>query len=205
METLQPVDEKQYGSMINGNFFYIIPLKHSYYKLSNIVSILLCFFTLIPFTYLLLVDGRKPATYIVSIIVILVQFAVNYYKAKKGKSFNHNYAFAVCFIAWLNIHYSNWLIACLYLIALIVETQVKSSHEIGVNEGGITINSFPKKKFSWNDFVNVIIKDNMLTIDFKNNRILQKETDVDVPADLEKEFNDFCKNRINQLPPVAHS
>ncbi len=182
--------------MTGKNYDYIITLKHPGYKLADIISFLLCLLTVIFFTYFLVMGAEKPAPYIITIAVIVVQFIINYFKKKQGKKINHNYAFSICFIAWLTIPYRNWLLAVLYLTALVAETQVKFPYEIGVNEEGIIINSFPKKNFNWADFVNVLIKENMLTIDFKNNRILQKETESEVPAELEKEFNEFCKKRI---------
>ncbi|MEP6512964.1 MAG: hypothetical protein ABJA79_03805 [Parafilimonas sp.] len=182
--------------MTRKNYDYIIILKHPGYKLADTISLLLCLFTVIFFTYFLAAGVEKPAPYIITIAVIIVQFLINYFKKKQGKKINHNYAFSICFIAWLTIPYSNWVLAVLYLIALVAETQVKFPYEIGVNEEGIIINSFPKKNFTWADFVNVLIKENMLTIDFKNNRILQKETESEVSIELEKEFNEFCKKRI---------
>jgi hypothetical protein len=43
---------------------------------------------------------------------------------------------------------------------------------------------------------NVMLKDGMLTLDFKNNKLLQKETiDEDGDAD-EDEFNAWCRERF---------
>ena len=34
---------------------------------------------------------------------------------------------------------------------------------------------FPGKKYQWDQFSNVVLKDNILTLDFKNNKLLQAE------------------------------
>ena len=47
----------------------------------------------------------------------------------------------------------------------------------------------------WQQFNNIILKDNLLTLDFKNNKVLQLEVDQKVIID-EKTFNDFCAGKI---------
>jgi hypothetical protein len=51
---------------------------------------------------------------------------------------------------------------------------------------------------SWDEVNNVILKDGLLTIDFKNNKlfqhiILNSEEDIS-----EKEFNEFCRQQLNK-------
>lgn len=54
--------------------------------------------------------------------------------------------------------------------------------------------NFPVKKYTWDEFANVILKDNLLTLDFKNNRLLQAEIEV---ADINEEaFNTFAKQQL---------
>lgn len=60
----------------------------------------------------------------------------------------------------------------------------------------ISYPSFPTKKINWSDVNNIILKDDMLTIDLKNNKLYQhliEYADKDV---IESEFNDFCKKQI---------
>ncbi len=48
----------------------------------------------------------------------------------------------------------------------------------------------------WNDLNNAILKDGILTIDFKNNKIIQQQIDELSASINEKEFNDFCKQQL---------
>ena len=58
--------------------------------------------------------------------------------------------------------------------------------------------NFPWKKYQWRQLNNVILKDNLLTIDFKNNRLLQAEiTNDDIN---EKQFNNFAKEQLDLQP-----
>lgn len=50
----------------------------------------------------------------------------------------------------------------------------------------------------WHEMDNVILKDNLLTIDFKSNRIIQAEiVEGNEPVD-EKNFNGFCTEQLQQ-------
>ena len=52
--------------------------------------------------------------------------------------------------------------------------------------------NFPKREIDWTEVDNVIIKDGILTLDFKNNRIIQGE--ILSPGKIdEKEFNAFTR------------
>lgn len=52
------------------------------------------------------------------------------------------------------------------------------------------------KKILWNEISNVILKDGILTIDLKNNKIIQQEIDESIIPVNEKEFNEFCRQQL---------
>lgn len=56
--------------------------------------------------------------------------------------------------------------------------------------------SFPAKKISWNAISNLILKDDILTIDLKNNKIYQHFVKDDSAAVNEEEFNEFCRKQL---------
>jgi hypothetical protein len=56
--------------------------------------------------------------------------------------------------------------------------------------------SFPKKTICWKELSNVILKDRILTIDFKNDHLLQSETG-EKSFDIDEEtFNKFCQLQL---------
>ena len=72
--------------------------------------------------------------------------------------------------------------------------------EIGFHAEGVVLNSLFKKKFPWNSFQSVILKDGLLTLDFSNNKIFQKEVlDDEEPDAEEDEFNDYCRSKLVNL------
>jgi hypothetical protein len=81
-------------------------------------------------------------------------------------------------------------------MAALLEKQVKFPQEIAFDEEEIVFNSFPKKKHQWNELNNAILKDGILTLDFKNNRIFQKEVNATVSTEVEQEFTQFAQKLI---------
>lgn len=65
--------------------------------------------------------------------------------------------------------------------------------EIVVSSKNIIYPSFPSRLIEWKELHNIIIKDGILTIDFKNNKLLQAE--LEEPFN-EKKFNEFCKEQL---------
>ena len=61
--------------------------------------------------------------------------------------------------------------------------------------------SFPTRIIQWNELNNVILKDGLLTIDFKNNKIIQQLIKHS-NAINEKEFNEFCRQQLKTAASV---
>ena len=59
---------------------------------------------------------------------------------------------------------------------------------------GIEKRNFPSKKYQWDQFSNVILKDNILTLDFKNNKLIQAK--IETTNANENAFNTFAKEKL---------
>ncbi|MEO5892804.1 MAG: hypothetical protein ABIQ31_21320 [Ferruginibacter sp.] len=60
---------------------------------------------------------------------------------------------------------------------------------------GVTVKKLlSSPAYQWNEFSNIILKDNLLTIDFKNNKLIQVSIDESKMTIDEKEFNEFCSH-----------
>lgn len=86
-------------------------------------------------------------------------------------------------------------IAGLALILLsIMAFKVLKKLMIVFDKNGITYPSFPEKTFKWSEAENVQLKDNVLTIDLKNNQLMQFTIKEKENPELdEKAFNSFVK------------
>jgi hypothetical protein len=62
---------------------------------------------------------------------------------------------------------------------------------------GITLPTvFGKRRIGWNEMKNVILRNDLLTLDFKNNKILQLEVLDDISTTRAAEMNNFFQTRI---------
>ncbi|MEY3687901.1 MAG: hypothetical protein RIR84_742, partial [Bacteroidota bacterium] len=74
-----------------------------------------------------------------------------------------------------------------------------SNVEIGFSDQQIVRKGITTKTYAWSELNNVMIKDDLLTMDFKNNTLLQAYTDDedDEEYDVEdEEFNEYCKRQL---------
>ncbi len=72
--------------------------------------------------------------------------------------------------------YFQWMVFVFVLLA-ILEYQAETRSEIGFSEDHIIFNGLLKKKYKWTEVQNVVLKDGLLTVDLKNNKLMQKEID----------------------------
>ena len=70
--------------------------------------------------------------------------------------------------------------------------------KIDFNDFFISYPSFPRKKIQWNEVSNLILKDNVITIDLKNNTLLQYALNKSENENLDEAlFNHYIQQRIN--------
>ena len=87
----------------------------------------------------------------------------------------------------------------LFLLIGLLEKQAKFPQEVGFDEEGITTNAIPNRFYAWTEVTNVVLKGGLLTFDFKNNKLYQKEIQDRVTLTLEEEFNAFCRKQLEQV------
>ena len=90
-------------------------------------------------------------------------------------------------------------IGIVFLLLAFLEHQTKRPLEIGFDRDRVVINTLIRQQHDWSVFNNVLLRDGLLTLDFKNNRLLQKEiADDDAEDDDvdEEEFNAYCRDRL---------
>lgn len=105
-----------------------------------------------------------------------------------------NYGYFFLAITWLLFGYI-WLVPVLLLLGILNWIAAKPPLVI-ISAESIIYPSIPRKIISWNELNNVVLKDNILTIDFKNDKLLQAE--VDRLAEVnEKDFNVFVAGLLS--------
>lgn len=178
---------------------YVITLKHRNYATIDAISQLMYVFALGAFTYFTFAFPASKLYFLAVNFLIIINWIFCIIKRQKTgyTLFRLGLFFAV--FGWLGSPGSRFILAILYAIAGLLEKQVKFPEEIGFSSTGVVVNTFPKKKFSWADIANVVLKDNLLTVDFKNNKLIQKEINEGVSITTEKEFNEFCALQLKNI------
>lgn len=180
---------------------YVVILKKKSERASDALSILLCLFS--PVSFILFAFRQaKPLLGILAIVVALIMLIgipLNLLIARKrGRSVRFRNWLILAAIIWIGTTPTPWVGAFFFLLAFL-EYQTKRPLEIGFDNDRIVMNTLIKRRFDWSMFNNVILKDGLLTLDFKDNRLVQRETSDDEDEDDadEEEFNAYCRERLN--------
>lgn len=130
-----------------------------------------------------------------AIFVAMVIWDVNAYK--KGRRFLPVGILLLAYgVFWIR-YGANWAFIANFLLWLLY-TISKRKMYITVSKEEVVYPSFPKKEFSWNELNNVVLKDDMLTIDIKNNKVYQHFIQNSEQFANEVAFNDFCRKQLQK-------
>ncbi len=164
-------------------------------RLINLFAFALCAMSLILFLKELLAAPRMVVPYVAGIAFITLLLVWNIFKWKTGKHIYFSKAMLIAAIVWTRMPYWQWLVFVFAALALL-EHQAKRALEIGFSSHEIVFNSLFKKRFQWSELSNVVLKDGLLTVDFRNNRLFQKEIDEGEQEASEEEFNQWCRQQL---------
>jgi membrane protease YdiL (CAAX protease family) len=142
-----------------------------------------------------LLDKPSLVVMILSIVAIVLYFILPRVK-KREKNISFFFAAAALSFYWAWSGYT-WL--AILLISLITLYLIsKRELRVIVSNDHVIYPSFPKRVIEWNELSNLLLKDGLLTIDFRNNRIIQQLTSNQDQSVNEREFNDFCRQQLNK-------
>ncbi len=198
---------------------YVVILKNDRERATDAISLLLCLFSAGMFLNSGLavirhfhgargtgyaVPGATYASLLLALVLIagpVVNLIIARRKPKPGyrsaPPVRYRYWLLLSAVGWFALTATPWF-GAFFVLFCILEYQAKRPLEIGFNDDRIVINNIVRQWYDWSAFNNVILKDGLLTLDFKNNRLLQKEVaddDEEDDAD-EEEFNGFCRGRL---------
>jgi len=180
------------------HYDYVVTLKRDNARKTDIVSFLLLLFSFLMFSYLIVRRGLSIFLCI-SVLILLAGLLINIFELRKKKDLYFRNWLFVTGLLWLGMPFLQWLIIPFVFFALL-EAQAKYPLEIGFHPDGVVINTFFKKKIPWTALDTVILKDGLLTLDCKDNTLIQKEVlDDDDPDADENEFNEYCRSKLVNL------
>ena len=177
------------------HYDYVVTLKRENAHKTDLVSLLLLIFSLLAFSFVQIRNGLNLLLCL-GIAIVLSGLLANLRSARKKKEMRFRYWLFATGICWIGMPFLQWLIIPFFVMAM-MEAQAKYPLEIGFYSEGVVLNSLFNKKFPWSSLQSVILKDGLLTLDFINNKLIQKEVlDDDDPDAREDEFNDYCRSKL---------
>jgi hypothetical protein len=180
------------------HYDYVVILKRENAHKTDLISLLLLIFSFLAFTFAVIRSGISLFLFL-GIAVTLSGLLVSLRYARKKKEMRFRYWLFATGLCWIGMPFLQWMVVPFFVLALL-EAQAKYPLEIGFYSEGVVLNSLFKKKFPWSSLDSVILKDGLLTLDFNNNKLIQKEVmDDDEPDAREDEFNDYCRSKLVNL------
>lgn len=102
--------------------------------------------------------------------------------------------FSIVIICWIVLQFY-WAAGIVILLFLLQDISRRQLNVLFYDDR-IIYPSFPKRTIEWKELNNVVLKDAVLTIDLKNNKVYQNE--IISPAS-ELDFNEFCEAQLQTV------
>ena len=175
---------------------YVVVLKRDRENAVNLISIVLCSLSILAFLYQQFKTGEINLFLSFAVLVISSGLVIHSFFPRNKKSNSFRIWLLLTGIFWLGMPWLKFLSIPFFVLGFL-EYQAKHPLEVGFSNEFVTINTLFRKKYAWSAFDNVVLKDGLLTLDFRNNRIFQRETTEDDEPDAdEDEFNQYCRERL---------
>lgn len=190
------------------DYDYVVTLKKSSDRQIDIISIFLCFVSVLAFVFEQFRDSKF--NYAGSLFAMIIAGGVlfNLFFVKTERTVRYKNLLFLAGVYWIMMPYLSW-VSILFFFLAFLEYQAKHPLEVGFTKDEIVINTLIKRKFSWSSFNQIMLKEGLLTLDFKNNKVFQKETlDDEEPDADEEEFNDYCRKQLlkaNENSPMTNA
>jgi hypothetical protein len=184
---------------------YVVILKNKHSKYIDLIGLLLGIISVVFFVRELLLAQQVGVAYLVGAVFVTGVLIWNIVQSSKGRKVYYSRALLIAALVWMKMPFFQWL-AFVFIILALLEYQAKYSLEIGFADKEIVINSLFKKRYQWSQLDNIVLKDGLLTLDFTNNRMLQREVEDEEEDEAdEDEFNAYCRKQLAKASPEVNN
>jgi hypothetical protein len=170
-----------------------VTLKNDKIKYYKFIALLLVILNLAVFIILLISDVHfyeAAASLLLSGLYLIYLL----YAAKKTRSTFcvNQFTFFILAGSWIVLR--DYLIAFACIILGILYHLSLQKLQFVFNSNFVKKMNFPKHVYSWEMFANVMLRDDILTIDLKNNKLIQLEIESNIN---ETQFNEFAQQNLS--------
>lgn len=178
---------------------YTIPLKQqANSRTVNTTSLLMVAISLIAFMYRAV---NQQQTFIAAcfgaLLLISLYWLYSTFRNKPSVAYLHIVLILVALYWFVLGGMAGNFVGIVLIVAAIFEQLLKRKPAITIDATGVTLKTPFTTTLPWSQLSNVIIKDGLVTIDAKNNKIWQKEATEDLSADDEKVINGYCSAHLS--------
>ena len=102
--------------------------------------------------------------------------------------------FSIAIISWIVMQF--YWAAAIVIVLFLFQDISRRKLTVLVFDDRVVYPSFPKRTIEWKEMNNMILKDGVLTIDLKNNKVYQNE--INSPTS-EIDLNEFCDTHLQAV------
>lgn len=177
-----------------------ITLKNEKIRLYHRLSLLILLINVILFVFLAIFSAEKHIRYssLATLVLLAAILGIKYYIRNTPYRFGYHPFFFFLMLAWVQ-NQNYWVAGGMLLFHLLYTFSIRKM-VLFVNKENIRYPSFPVKTITWNQVVNVILKDDLLTINMKNNKFFQQFIDDPNNTINQQDFNEFCQQQLRSVP-----
>jgi hypothetical protein len=171
-----------------------IILKNDKIKSYRTIAQIILFLNLVVFIFMLFYDEyRYEAASAILLIGIYIFMRLYFIKKYNQGNYLDQVLLFVLAGCWFGLQ-NYIMVAALAILGIFYHLALQKLQFVFTPEKVLKLN-FPAKEFEWNVFNNVILKDNILTLDFKNNKLIQAEIEKSQNIN-EQQFNSFAQSKL---------
>ena len=171
-----------------------IILKNDKIKSYRTIAQIILLLNLVIFIFMLFYDEyRYEAASAILLIGIYIFMRLYFIKKYNQGNYLDQVLLFVLAGCWLGLQ-NYVMVAAMVILGIFYHLALQKLQFVFTPEKVFKLN-FPGKEFEWNVFNNVILKDNILTLDFKNNKLIQAEIEKSQNIN-EQQFNSFAKSKL---------
>lgn len=183
-----------------------IIIKNEKIKSYRAIALIILLLNLSVFVLMLFYDAyRYEAASAILLVGIYILMRLYFIKKHQQGHYLDQVLIFVLAGCWFGLQ-NYYIVAVLVILGVFYHLALQKIQILFTPQKIVKLN-FPQRAYEWNTFNNVIIKDKILTLDFKNNHLFQAE--VETPRFInEKEFNLFVQTQMNKeqsLSSEVHS